>query len=229
MVDCGFTVRETTLRLQRLGLQPGDLDAILITHEHGDHVGSGAAFARRYRLPVSMTPGTHLGLRDRAVPRLHEFHAGMAFAIGDLQIHPFTVPHDAREPVQFVLSDGATRLALLTDAGHISTHIVEMVNNVDALLIECNHDPEMLEQGPYPPALKRRVGGLYGHLANQQASQLLAAINRDRLQHVIGMHLSERNNHPELARQSLADGLGCDQSEVSIADQHAGFNWREVR
>ena len=229
MIDCGFTVRETTARLQKLGLQPDELDAVLVTHEHGDHIGSCAAFARRYRLPVSMTPGTHLGTRDRAFPHLHEFHAGIPFAIGDLLIHPFTVPHDAREPVQFLLSDGAKRLALLTDAGHISTHMVDMMNKVDALLIECNHDPGMLERGPYPHALKRRVAGPYGHLANHQATQLLAAIDRYRLQHVIGMHLSEHNNHPDLARQSLADGLDCKPSEVSIADQLNGFNWREIR
>lgn len=229
LIDCGFTLQEATKRLRKLDLEPNDLDALLITHEHKDHIGACAAFARRHHVPVRMTPGTFLGARDRAFPHLHEFHAGAPFEIRDLEIRPFTVPHDAREPVQFVLSDGARSLALLTDAGHISTHIIDCLAHVDALLIECNHDPGMLAMGPYPPALKRRVGGRYGHLSNHQAETLLRAIDRSRLQHVIGMHLSQSNNHPELARKALADGLDCSPSEVSIADQCDGFGWRELR
>jgi len=229
LVDCGFSVQETTLRLARLGVVPADLDAILITHEHSDHIGSSAPLARRHRLPVYMTPGTRLAARDAAYPSLQEFHAGHTIAIGDLRVEPFTVPHDAREPAQFVFTDGAVRLALLTDAGHVTAHMAACVDAVDGLLLECNHDPALLATGPYPPALKRRVGGGYGHLPNHEAERLLALIDRSRLQHVVGMHLSERNNHPDLARRALANGLGCKPEETVVATQADGFAWRELR
>jgi phosphoribosyl 1,2-cyclic phosphodiesterase len=229
LVDCGFTVQETTRRLARLDVHPDDLAAVVITHEHADHIGSSAAFARRHRIPVHMTPGTRLGARDQDYPVLREFHAGTPFAVGDVEIHPYTVPHDAREPVQFVFTDGALRLALLTDAGHVSPHMAACVDGVDALLVECNHDPAMLAAGPYPPALKRRVGGPYGHLPNREAERLLQSLQRDRLQHVIGMHLSERNNRPGLARAALAAGLGCTAEETTVAGQTDGFAWRELR
>lgn len=229
LVDCGFSVHETTARLNRLGRAPDDIDAVLITHEHSDHIGSSAAFARRHRLAVYMTPGTRLGARDVNYPALHEFHAGERLAVGGLEIQPFTVPHDAREPAQFIFSDGACRLALLTDAGHVTAHMIATVDGVDGLLLECNHDPSMLEHGPYPAALKRRVGGPYGHLPNREAERLLGAIDHRRLQHVIGMHLSERNNRPQLARAALAAGLGCEPQDTVIADQSDGFGWRELR
>lgn len=229
LVDCGFSVQETTLRLARLGVVPADVHAVLITHEHSDHIGSSAPLARRHRLPVYMTPGTRLAARDGGYPQLQEFHAGHSFAIGDLQVEPFTVPHDAREPAQFVFSDGAVRLALLTDAGHVTAHMAACVDAVDGLLLECNHDPAMLATGPYPPALKRRVGGGYGHLPNHESERLLALIDRSRLQHVVGMHLSERNNHPDLARRALANGLGCKPEETVVATQADGFAWRELR
>ena len=228
LVDCGFSIQETTARLHRLRREPHQICALLITHEHADHIGSSAAFARRYRLPVYMTPGTRMGARDAAYPVLREFHAGDPLAVAGLEIHPFTVPHDAREPTQFVFTDGARRLALLTDAGHVTAHMIATVDGVDALLIECNHDPQMLERGPYPAALKRRVGGPYGHLPNHEAQRLLAAMDQSRLQHVIGMHLSERNNRPDFARAALAAGLGCRVEDTVLADQAAGFGWREL-
>lgn len=228
LVDCGFTIQETLSRLGRIGLTPADLDALLITHEHGDHIGSSAALARRYRLPAYMTPGTRLAARGSRYPTLREFRGEEPVFIGDLEVHPFTVPHDAREPSQFVFHDGAVRLALLTDAGHVSPHMIACVDGVDGILLECNHDPALLAAGPYPPALKRRVGGPYGHLSNDAATHLLHAIDRTRLQHVVGMHLSERNNTPELARQALATGLGCAPEEVALATQTEGFGWREI-
>lgn len=229
LVDCGFTIQETVARLARLGLTPSDLDGLLITHEHGDHIGSSAAFARKHGVRAYMTPGTRLAARDPHYPSLHEFQAETPVVIGDLEVRPFTVPHDAREPSQFVFHDGTHRLALLTDAGHVSPHMLATVDGVDGILLECNHDEALLANGPYPRALKRRVGGGYGHLSNASATGLLTAIDRTRLQHVVGMHLSERNNTPELARQALADGLGCTPEEVVLATQADGFGWRELR
>ncbi|AHE97343.1 beta-lactamase [Thioalkalivibrio paradoxus ARh 1] len=229
LVDCGFSIQQTTLRLARLGVTPADLDAVLITHEHADHIGSSAALCRRHRLPAYLTPGTYLAARDSGYPRVQEFHAGDRFAIKDLEIQSFTVPHDAREPCQFVFTDGASRLALLTDLGHVSPHVRHQIDRVDGLLIECNHDPALLAAGPYPPALKRRVGGPYGHLANDAAEDLLQAMDRQRLQHVIGMHLSETNNRPEFARRALAAGLGCAIDDTELATQAHGIDWRELR
>lgn len=229
LVDCGFSVHETRARLARLDRTPDQIDALLITHEHSDHIGSSAAFARRQRIPVYMTPGTRMGARDAAYPSLLEFHAGDRLAIGDLEVEPFTVPHDAREPTQFVFTDGVHKLALLTDAGHVTQHMIAKVDGVDGLLLECNHDPKMLAQGPYPPALKKRVGGPYGHLPNHEAQRLLSSIAHGRLQHVVAMHLSERNNRPDLVRAALATALGCLPEETAIADQQSGFAWRELR
>lgn len=229
LIDCGFSVQETCSRLARLQRTPEQVQAILITHEHADHIGASAAFARRYRLPVFMTPGTRLTARDPNYPILREFHAHEPLSIRGLAIAPFTVPHDAREPAQFVFSDGQRRLALLTDAGHLTPHMIRAVDHCDALLLECNHDPQMLATGHYPARLKRRVGGPYGHLPNQAATQLLSSIDQSRLQHVVGMHLSERNNRPELARAALAEGLGCAVEDTALADQERGFAWRELR
>lgn len=229
LVDCGFSVQEIGKRLARLDRSPDQIHALLVTHEHADHIGSSAAFARRYRIPVYMTPGTRMGARNGGYATLREFHAGDRLTIDGLEIRPFTVPHDAREPAQFVFSDGALRLALLTDAGHVTPHMIACVDGVDALLLECNHDPVMLAEGPYPAALKHRVGGPYGHLPNQEAQRLLTSIDRSRLQHVVGMHLSERNNRPALARAALASALGCRPEDTAIADQANGFAWRELR
>jgi phosphoribosyl 1,2-cyclic phosphodiesterase len=176
-----------------------------------------------------MTPGTRLAARDPHYPSLREFQTEVPVVIGDLEVRPYTVPHDAREPSQFVFHDGARRLALLTDAGHVSPHIMATLDGVDGLLIESNHDEALLATGPYPQALKRRVGGDYGHLSNAAATRLLKAIDRSHLQHVIGMHLSERNNTPALARQALAEGLGCTPEETVLATQADGFGWRELR
>jgi phosphoribosyl 1,2-cyclic phosphodiesterase len=228
MVDCGFSVDETERRLARLGLAAGDLAGIVVTHEHGDHADGAIPFARRHGLRVWSTHGT---LRA-AVPGA-ELDAGVTvidshtpFAVGDLEVTPFPVPHDAREPVQFVLGDGARRLGVLTDIGAPTRHVEAMLSGCDALVLECNHDERMLADGPYPAWLKARVGGPFGHLANGAAASFLAALDRSRLQHVIAAHLSEKNNLPELARAALAGALGCAPEWIGVAEQTDGFGWR---
>ncbi len=228
MLDCGFSCRETERRMARLGRSPDQLSALLVTHEHSDHVRGVAALARRYGVPVWLTRGSWQMLRDRDLPEVQYFGADAGFPVGDLQVQPYTVPHDAREPCQFVFSDGARQLGVLTDTGRMTPHIVARLERCDALLLECNHDAGMLADGPYPDALKRRVGGPLGHLSNAQAAGLLERVDGSRLQHVVAAHLSEQNNAPELARAALADVLGCARDWIGVADQEHGIGWRSI-
>jgi len=228
LVDCGFSVAETERRLARLGLAPSDLQAILVTHEHNDHVSGVGPLARRHRIPVWMTAGTGKAWRGGEVPSLHLFTGHEPFAIGDLRVSPYPVPHDAREPSQFLFDDGNRRLGVLTDTGCSTAHIEASLTGADALLLECNHDAAMLAAGPYPPSLKQRVGGRLGHLSNDQSAGLLARLDVSRLQHLAVAHLSEQNNSPDLARAALAGVLGCAEHWIAVAEQGAGLSWRDL-
>ena len=228
LVDCGFSIAETERRLLRLGREPGELAAILVTHEHSDHIQGVARFARRHHLPVWLTAGTRATGRCAEHPNLHAFSVHAPFAIEDLQVQPFPVPHDAREPSQFVFSDGTVRLGLLTDAGCSTPHVEACLSGLDALVLECNHDPAMLAASRYSPALKRRVGGRFGHLSNRQSSELLSRVYCRRLQHLVAAHLSHENNTPGLARDALCGALGCTPQWIAVADQDAGLDWRAV-
>ena len=230
LVDCGFGIRETGRRMNRLGIDVASLAAILVTHEHSDHGRGAAKVAQAARCPVWLSHGSHAMLEAvgdaPASPRILEGH--QAFAVGDLEIMPYPVPHDAREPVQFVFSDGARRFGLLTDAGHVTAHMERVLEGCDALALECNHDVAKLEAGGYPAALKRRILGRYGHLDNAAAAALLARVAGKTLRHVVAAHLSEENNAPELARAALAGALGCEAHWIGVADQETGLDWREL-
>ncbi len=230
LVDCGFGLSETLKRLNRLGLAPTDLAAVLVTHEHEDHVGGVARLARHHDLPVYLTHGTlgALGPDAAAMPHVVLIDSHTPFPIGDLEIHPYPVPHDAREPSQFVFGDGDRRLGLLTDTGDSTPHIERMLSGIDALVLECNHDLELLMNGAYPPALKRRISGRYGHLDNATAARLVTDIDCSRLQHFIAAHLSAQNNTPALARAAMSAALKCEPAWIGIATQSEGLGWRQV-
>jgi phosphoribosyl 1,2-cyclic phosphodiesterase len=228
MIDCGFSCRETERRMARLGCHPAELAALLVTHEHGDHVRGVAPLARKYGFPVWLTPGTRHMLPDTDMPKLQSFDAATRIDIGELQIQPFTVPHDAREPCQFTVQAGGRRLGILTDTGRMTPHIVASLSACDALLLECNHDTAMLAGGPYSPSLKQRVSGPLGHLSNAQAADLLERLDTSRLQHLVAAHLSDKNNQPALARTALAAAMGCEPDWIGIADQEAGLDWRTI-
>ncbi len=228
LVDCGFSAIETQRRLARLGCGAEEITALLVTHEHSDHIGGVGVLARRYSIPVWMTAGTarHKGLGK--LPQRHLFSCHEAFTIDGLSVAPFPVPHDATEPSQFVFSDGQHRLGMLTDVGCWTPHIEAQLSGCDALLLESNHDEQMLRDGPYPVSLKRRVAGRHGHLSNAQAAELLQRLDNGRLQHLVAAHLSEENNSPQLVRQLLANALNCEEQWVSIADQACGLGWRDI-
>jgi phosphoribosyl 1,2-cyclic phosphodiesterase len=230
LLDCGFTLRETEARLARLGLDADALSGVLLTHEHSDHMSGIGPLARRYGLPVWMTRGTGRAIANRAgtLPDVRHFDPHENFEIGDLQLHPFPVPHDALEPAQFVFSDGDVRLGVLTDIGRPTAHVESMLSGCDALALECNHDRAMLARGPYPQSLKTRIGGGEGHLDNDSAAELLGRIDSTRLQHLIAVHLSETNNLPTLAQAALAGALGCGADFVQVADQEAGLSWQGI-
>ena len=233
LLDCGLTPRETEKRLARIGLAPADISGILITHEHDDHAGQVYPFAALHRVPVWLTYGTQVALSESGkVPgdvETRTIHGREAFAIGEVQVQPYTVPHDAREPVQFVLSDGASRLGVLTDIGASTAHVEATLSGCDALVLECNHDLDMLWGGDYPKWLKERIAGPFGHLSNISSEKLLAALERSRLKHVIAAHLSHQNNTPALAREALARAMGCAADWIGLATQEEGFAWRELR
>ncbi|MHB1236945.1 MAG: MBL fold metallo-hydrolase [Gallionella sp.] len=230
LMDCGFGLQDTLMRLQRLGVSPGQLGGIVVTHEHGDHIGGVARIARKFNLPVWLTHGT---LRSQArafagIAGIREIDSHAAFAIGGIEVIPYPVPHDAAEPVQFVFSDGARRLGVLTDTGSSTAHIEQTLSGCDALVLECNHDAEMLMNSDYPYSLKQRVGGRFGHLNNQQAAAILSSLDLGRLQHLIAAHLSRTNNTPALAVRALSAAANCEESWVGVATQEDGFAWREI-
>jgi phosphoribosyl 1,2-cyclic phosphodiesterase len=228
MVDCGFAVKEVSRRLARVELDLDGLRAILVTHEHSDHVCGVFRLAAAARVPVYLTYGTREA--SRRLPAFDERACRLISPDQPLEVHgvgvtPFPVPHDAREPVQYIFEDASSRLGLLTDIGRSTPHVVAALGGLSALVLEANHDRTLLADGNYPPSLKRRIGGDYGHLENQAAADILGALDRSKLHTVVAAHLSRQNNRAALARQALASVLKCVPDLIPVADQDLGSGW----
>jgi phosphoribosyl 1,2-cyclic phosphodiesterase len=229
LVDCGLGIRDLTERLALRGLEPAAIDLILVTHEHGDHSAGVPRVAKAAQCPVICTHGTRLAMGDAfdGILGLALVHAGATFEWMGLRIDLIAVPHDAREPVAIRFAAGWQSIAVVTDLGHVSPHVVNSLRDLDAVFLEFNHDAEMLRIGPYAPKLKARVGGDYGHLSNTQASDLLQRIQSNRMQRVVAAHLSQVNNHEDRVRESIAMvewGSTC----FEVASQQAGVDWVAV-
>lgn len=232
LVDCGFSMRETERRLQRLSREIQQVSAILVTHEHGDHVKGVASLAKKYSIPVWSSRGTAKAAKLDELDKIGKWNCidiHQKFEINSIQIQPIPVPHDAREPCQFIFSDGDWRVGVLTDTGSITPYIEEQYSACDAFILEANHDEAMLANGSYPPSLKHRVGGDYGHLNNRQAKDLLDAIDISKLQYLVASHISDKNNTVALARDKMSEALDMDASWIDVASQDEGLDWRVLR
>lgn len=227
LLDCGFTLKDAIARLSRLRLDPSMIDGIVVTHEHDDHLGGVARLARKFNIPVWLTHGTLRSMGNALLPRINIIDGHQRFSIGDIEVEPYPVPHDAEEPAQFVFGDGAFRLGVLTDTGCSTPHIEAVLRHCDGLVLECNHDAQMLANSDYPQSLKQRVGGRFGHLENTASARLLESLDCSRLQHVIAAHLSQKNNSPLLVQSMLSGVLNCELDWIGVAGQSDGFQWRQ--
>lgn len=232
LLDCGFSAKETVRRLREKNVEPEQLTAILVTHEHTDHIKGVSVLSSRYNIPVYLTWGTFCCKPLRQRPLIESLVTIITphdvFVIGGIEVQPVPVPHDAREPTQFVFSTGQWRVGVLTDVGSITAHIISVYKGCDALLLECNHDLELLTNGPYPETLKRRVAGDFGHLNNQQAALLLKAVYSERLQHLVITHVSQKNNALDRVKGALIDAVSCSPDWIRVADQNTGFEWQAL-
>ena len=238
LVDAGISCRDTFKRLKLIGLDPRQLSAIVITHEHSDHVYGLATLAKKLNVPVFMTGATHQAwarsLRDEAgelpkLARLEIFSAGRSFQIADVAVSAFTIPHDAADPVGFTFRAEGTKIAVATDLGYIPASVRDHLRKCDVLVVESNHDLEMLRVGPYPWSVKQRVMSRVGHLSNESLAQFFAKDYDGGASYIVLAHLSEQNNHPEVARRAAESALGPQrtllQNQLMLAAQDAPMDF----
>jgi len=241
LVDCGLSMTELRQQLAPEGLDLEDIQALFVTHEHSDHVGQAKQFGLKTGRPIIASQGTQLaiqvhswGLRQEQIQRASDSEV---IQVGSLHLHPFTVPHDAREPLQLCLSDGEFKIGLVTDLGHVSSHVVRTLQNCHALILECNHDEQLLRLSKYPSFLKARISGPLGHLSNKDSAKLLQAVLNEKLQTVVAAHLSEKNNTPELATKALLEVIDQEEPkglntstkpQLIVADPELGTQWIQV-
>ena len=225
LVDCGFSTKETVKRLTLKGFRPEDIDAIFVTHEHGDHGNGVGRFGRRYSVPIYGTAGT-LDYIDTKNCEVFEFQFGDPIQLDDLSVFPIKVPHDAREPSQFIFEHGGKRVGILTDLGHVTRHVVDNYRTCHALLLEANHCVQKLWMGPYPESLKHRIAGEYGHLSNDQSMEFVDQLDPDTLDSIVLAHLSEENNSPTLVDSLFARFRST--FTIQLASQDSGSDWVTV-
>lgn len=231
LIDCGLSTRQVLARLAEIGLGDVEIEGVLLTHEHADHVGAARVLDARLEArqgrpaPFHASRGTLVGLDARCRPRaVVETRSGQPFRLGAFTIEPYTVPHDTRDPLAYLVEHRGTTVGVITDLGRATRLVERQLSRMDVAVVEFNHDVEMLLDGSYPWSLKQRVKGPHGHLSNEQAAELLRVGASDRLQHVVLAHLSEENNRPDLALETAVGALrdvGRAGVTVSVAGQDA--------
>ena len=232
MVDCGFAIQDIVSRLERLNETPDSFSGILLTHEHEDHVKGAFKFANKFKIPIWLSYGT-FKMCEKHIIKSYEIDLNMidshnTFEIKDFLVEPFPVPHDAREPTQFTLSNGNHKLGILTDTGSSTPHIEKVLQNLDALIIEFNHDLNLLESSEYAYSLKKRISGKLGHLDNQTAADILGKIQYKKLKYLVAAHLSEKNNTEDLVKEDIVKKIECDREWIKIATQAEGTSWQVI-
>ena len=227
LIDAGLSAREIERRLRQIGRRPEALDGVVISHEHSDHIQGAGVLARRFHIPLYVNHGTWQGAQHvvGAIPDLQPFCTGTPFLLKDLMIDPFSLPHDANDPVAFRVAWRRRNIAIVTDLGYPSQLVREHMKGCHLVMLEANHDDAMLKAGPYPWPLKQRIGGKAGHLSNLQSGELLREVLHDELEHVVLAHLSETNNLPDLARLTAREVLGLDRICLSVASQREVSEW----
>jgi phosphoribosyl 1,2-cyclic phosphodiesterase len=215
LIDAGLSAKETITRLEAIGQRPEEIDAILITHEHSDHVAGLGPLVRKLQrvkgqpIPIYLTKlaAPLIGWSEKFQPTVVEFQAGTRFAVGDIDVTSFTIPHDAVDPVGFTFTGEGAKVGLVTDLGYVPDSIKYYLSDCDLLLMESNHDLDMLKVGPYPWSVKQRVMSRKGHLSNEHAGQFILDDLGVRVRHLLLGHLSEHNNHPAICRLVAAQAL----------------------
>lgn len=229
LVDCGFGLRESLLRLQAKGLDVNELTAILVSHEHGDHSKGVGMLARKADVPVFCSAGTYRALLERNIlceqVDVQILAPEQGFALIGLEIFPLAVPHDARETFQFIFKSLKSQFGILTDTGSITPHLVDCYRSCEHLLVEFNHDTDMLWSGPYPQSLKERVSGRLGHLSNHQAIEFLQALDSKLPKTLLVSHVSEKNNCLDAITTLLNEHFEIDKHNIVFSDQEAGCDW----
>ena len=224
LVDAGLSCRETLKRMKTAGEDPHQLRAIVISHEHSDHVAGLEVLARKLKIPVYITAETYESwrkvVRDKEgqpvrLERREHFHAGRKFMIGDITVTPFTIPHDAADPCGFTFRAEGVKIGIATDLGYLPFSVKDQLRGCDGLMIESNHDLEMLRNGPYPWMVKQRVMSRVGHLSNAALAEFFEKDYDGSASFLVLAHLSEHNNHPELARETAWKALGIRQNLFS--------------